>query len=640
MIKNRTSDLPAEEYNKFVSSLFSDRKTMVIGTIGAVVASVITYLRESDVNILFFSLLFVLICAVRFYTMSYYIEQTGEDNETDYSKKWEIVAVLSGISMALCLGIWVSYIIHYSEHSFSILVAVSTCLAHMVGVAGRNFGADILVTSQSLAVGLPMVSVLMLKGDGWNIALGLLFIPFFSSARFIATSIRSIFLEVIRSNVQINYLAKHDILTGLSNRTSFNAIIGPNLKVGDSECILAIFDIDDFKNINDKHGQLAGDHLLVELSKRLIESLGSACILSRFGGDEFVIFYPGTQDQLDADSISQKVFNCFEKPFHCIDNLVRSSCSIGIAVVGPGKLDLEDLLMKADLALHEAKEGGKGIYRIYTSEMNAKFLRKQDLRRDLPNAVKNGELMLVYQPTLNVHENRVSCCESLVRWTHHKYGPVAPDEFIPLAETIGCISGITRYVVREAIRQCSTWPEHIGVSINLSAVDLVNPLLIQEIEGEIRAAQIDPHRLIFEVTETAILDSPLEAAAVLGAFRKLGIRIALDDFGTGYANFSYLVDIPFDKMKIDRSITVRIIDEDRTRILLGGLGAIAKNLNMQVTVEGVETQAQIDAILESPDIDELQGYYLSMPLPKREIRTLLEKQTPDSTLSDRRVSAS
>lgn len=618
--------LPKDEYHQFVASLYSDHKTMLVGTVSSVAATMITWLRTDDPYILVFAVLFIIVGIARYlFTVSFVRNRETMDICVS-AKRWEYMAIAGGVAMGLCLGGWAFYVVTFSNDSFSELVAISTCLTNMVGVAARNFGADILVTTQSLAIGAPIIVSLLIRGEIWHIALGALFIPFFTSARYLAASIRSLFLEVIRSNARIQYMAKHDTLTGLFNRASFHRLVEAGHKPASAPCLIAIFDIDDFKVTNDSLGHVAGDHLLIEVAERIKQQFGDDgedYVIARFGGDEFVIFHSGSVDQSNLDELSQRIFSCFEDEFRCLDSVVRANCSIGIATSANARLDIEKLLMKADLALYEAKHAGKRKCRVFEAEMNARFQRRERLKRDIVGAADRDEFSLLYQPIFDVNSNRISCCEALIRWQHPEFGAISPVEFIPLAESTGYIFKLTRFVLWEALRQASGWPDDVGVSVNLSALDLRNEAIMDEVERAVSAFEFDPRRLTLEITESAILSDPVKATAMLFALRRKGVKVALDDFGTGYANFSYLVDIHFDKLKIDRSLTLRVIEDERSRTLVIGVAELAKKLDMLVTVEGIEKYKQIEVLLDCANIDEAQGWIFGYPLSSAAIVDLL-----------------
>ena len=434
-------------------------------------------------------------------------------------------------------------------------------------------------------------------------------------------------------------MAKHDILTGLPNRGTFFHLAEAKHDLCTSRSLILVLDIDNFKSINDTYGHIAGDHLLIEIAKRMTTALGSNHIVSRIGGDEFVIHYSGDIDEAKIENVSQSILSCFIEPFECLNNIIRSSCSIGIAISDDDEPDFENMFIRADLALYEAKNSGKGCYCVYSPEMNTRYIRKQKLREDIQYAIKRNEISLVYQPIFNATGSKVKCCETLARWTHPEYGSVSPDEFIQLAENIGCISLITKYVIWESIRQCTSWPQGIGVSINLSPIDLRNDDLANEVSKAIEHYKFDPQRLILEVTETAIMDNPQNSISVLDDLRKKGVCIALDDFGSGYANFSYLVDIHFDKLKIDRSITARILTDDRSRILLNSLCDLAKKFDMLVTIEGVENISQLESIVGCGNVDEIQGWVFGVPQPADKISLLLASQHRGKTKTAKQSAA-
>ena len=609
-----------------MASLYSDRKTMIVGTIASIAATLITVFKTGNPVIWVFAIGFALIGLFRYFSMQRFAAQREDEIEFN-ARKWERIALAGGIAMGLCLGSWAFFVIAFTEDSFAELVAISACLTNMVGVAARNFGTDSLVTSQSAAIGLPIIGGLFLQGDGWHLLLGFLFAPFFYSSRYLAASIRALFLKVIRTNAKVQFMATHDTLTGLLNRSSFHRVVTANHDARRQSCLLAIFDIDNFKAINDSFGHLAGDHLLIEVGRRLKQVFGPAKIISRFGGDEFVVFMPGGAGKRDQLSLYHKIRSCFEEEFHLLHHVARVNCSVGMAAALAGRFDMDDLLVKADLALHEAKLEGKAGLRVFEAEMNSRFIRREKLKQDIGDAVARNELSVYFQPIFDVSENRVTCCEALLRWDHPRFGQVPPGEFIPLAENAGCISDLTTFVLHQALHNATDWPDDVGVSVNLSALDLHNDKVIREVALALESSALDASRLTLEITESAILSDPVKATNALYGLRQRGVKVALDDFGTGYANFCYLIDIPFDKLKIDRSVTAQIVSEKRSRVLLYGLAEIASRLDMVVTVEGVETQEQLDAVMECHNVNEIQGWIFGIPLPATAIAELLEHQS-------------
>ena len=625
--------LPQEEYAQFVASLYSDKKTMIVGTGASIFAAFLTYYRLQDPFILGFIAAFAIIGALRFVSMAYFSKHT-KGGEIGNVRTWGNVAIAGGVSMGLNLGVWTFYICLFSNDNFAELVAISACLTNMVGVAARNFGMDKLVTYQSAAIGIPVVSGLLLKGDYWHVALALLFIPFFASIRALAASVRELFINTVRTSAELQFMAKYDPLTELLNRASFNQIVNSQLSTGVESYLIAIFDVDEFKSINDRFGHLAGDHLLIELSRRLKNALGAQHVVSRFGGDEFVVFVSGGISEEDQSALHQRISSCFDESFLLLQNTIHINSSVGIAAHHANDSEeLEKVIMKADLALYEAKQSGKGRMCAFEEDMDSRFRRREQLKQDLFSAIEKKQLYLHFQPIVNLNTKKVSNCEALLRWDHPEYGTISPGEFIELAEMSGSISALSRFALQEAIRQASTWPEDVSVSVNLSAHDLENDLIVNDIQNYLVRQNLAPSRLVLEITESAILSNPVTATEILFRLRKAGIKTALDDFGTGYANFSYLVDIPFDKLKIDRSVTLRIMEEPRSGILLSGLSEMANRLDMIITVEGVETQEQLEAVSTSGNIDEIQGWIFGRPIPAKDISELLAAQHSQSALS-------
>jgi diguanylate cyclase (GGDEF)-like protein len=434
--------------------------------------------------------------------------------------------------------------------------------------------------------------------------------------------------ERVKAAERITYMARYDDLTSLANRSFFSEQVDARLKelgVNQQETAVAmmVVDIDDFKHINDTLGHLAGDAVLVEAAERLQAVLGENGTICRFGGDEFMIFVCDDVSEEKARDDANAVLAALHTPMSLQGQTLSVRVSVGIAVADGVENDFEELLTKADLALHKAKAEGKARYCLFHTEMDVQYRHRQRLKADLAQALDRDELYLVYQPIVNLNTGRITGCEALVRWRHGELGVISPLDFIPTAEETGMMSEISRFVMKEATRECAQWADGMTVSVNLSAVDFRDADVEQMVDEALIASGLSPERLTVEITETAIIEELDGALKALSAIREKGVHVALDDFGTGYSSLSYLNSLPFTRLKIDRSFVKDVVANVRSQRLLANIAQLSNDLDLNVTVEGIETEEQLEVISGTAHIDLVQGFLFGAPLPKTDIAELI-----------------
>ncbi|QYO76768.1 putative bifunctional diguanylate cyclase/phosphodiesterase [Devosia salina] len=440
--------------------------------------------------------------------------------------------------------------------------------------------------------------------------------------------------ERVEAQERISFMARHDTLTNLPNRSHFGELALEELETRaatDSPSALMIFDIDEFKHVNDSFGHVVGDKLLRQAANRLRETLPKGTTLARLGGDEFIALSGNDPERARADA--QSVLDAFQEPFVLDGHQLSAQVSIGVVTSPASQDELDELMTKADLALYAAKGEGKGRSQFFHAQMDIDYHYRQRLKTDLRDAVAADALTLVFQPLLDIDSRRVVSCEALARWTHPELGAIAPTTFIPLAEEMGIISQITDFVVRSAVAQCSQWSGDIGVAVNVSARDFRGLDLPSLVDRALREADLAPSRLELEVTETAVIEERELAQSVLQSLSARGISIALDDFGTGYSSLSYLSALPFSKLKIDRSFVQDIAGDERALSLLANVARLGRDLDLTVVAEGVETEEQLNAMLEHTGIQQVQGYLFSRPLPARDIAELIGRLNGKASLA-------
>lgn len=438
-------------------------------------------------------------------------------------------------------------------------------------------------------------------------------------------------LEDISARVQaherINFMARYDAMTKLPNRAYFTdqvqARLGELNLIDDGLAAMLIIDLDDFKHVNDTLGHLVGDSLLVEVSQRIRQVFGDNAILGRFGGDEFTVFRSGALTEAGIVEDARAVMALLSVPFKLGGESMQVRASIGVSVAQGDVPNIENLLTQADLALYEAKGAGKGRWCLFQETMDTEYRERQRLRHELAEALEREQLFLNFQPVIDLKTHQITGCEALVRWRHPELGMIPPNVFIPIAEETGTIGDISRFVVEAAMRVCLSWPEHMTVSINLSARDIASESAYEMVSGALASTGLDPARVIIEITETALIEEQDKAELALAQLRKAGVSIALDDFGTGYSSLSYLNSMHFNKLKIDRAFVIDLAHSERAQKLVRNIALLSQDLDMTVTVEGIETQEQLDILLRTTSVEHAQGYLFGAPLGEVEIGELI-----------------
>jgi diguanylate cyclase (GGDEF)-like protein len=425
---------------------------------------------------------------------------------------------------------------------------------------------------------------------------------------------------------RISFLANHDPLTGLSNRTHFHdrlqALLA-QIERGHAFALLAL-DLDRFKAVNDTFGHAVGDELLKQVAIRLQNAVRSGDVVTRFGGDEFAILQFGLKKPEEARALATRIVEVIGKPFLVLGQEVEIGTSVGIALAPTDTADPAELMQKSDLALYRAKAEGRNGYRFYEPEMDATQQARQSVEAELRSAVKNNEFELYYQPIVNTRSGTINCFEALIRWRHPTRGLVVPDDFIGIAEDTGLIQPIGEFVLKTACLEAAAWPPHVKVAVNLSPVQFKGRGLVALVRNALKDAQLDPSRLELEITETALLQNSQLVLKSLHQLREMGVGIAMDDFGTGYSSLSYLRSFPFDKIKIDRSFIADITRKNDNLAIVHAAIELSGRLGMTSTAEGVET-AEEYAVLEAEGCTNIQGYYISRPLPARRVPELIAR---------------
>lgn len=752
MANSARSGLSATDYVSIVSSLYSDKRTMVLGTMATAVACGASALASGSEMLWTLTGLFIFTGVLRFFDMRAFDAAAIEPDDAKAAAHWELRATIWASIIAVLHGMWCLISLALVRNDFAALASMSLSIAQLVGVAARNFGIDRLVTLQSLFFSVPMATGLFLVGEVYHAILAALLIPFFLSIRRLAGAARRTLLNAlagrheasrlaaeldtalstmqhglymldagglvtvvndrgqqtflgttgqrligrsfetvvqqavtsgkiaeadgrrlvedlrqrsmrktmlalsdgsqceitvsarggrsviliedvsdrVRAQERINYMARHDGLTGLPNRSNFSEQVEAVLRkqrasAPDEDMLFMIVDLDDFKHVNDSYGHVVGDQLLIASADRLRSAFGPEYLVSRLGGDEFLVFCTEPVDEAAIQATGKAIMEAFTRPIEIEGFTLTIAVSIGAVVTTAASASLDSMLTRADLALYCGKGNGKAQFVRFREEMDVEYRQRERMKRDLRETVGKRGLSLVFQPIIDFNSKKVVCCEALARWHHPDLGSISPGVFIPLAEEMGIITEISRYVLGAAMNECLNWPGDVRVSVNLSASDFRDTDVAQMVIAALEDTGLPPHRLDIEVTETALIGEKDAAIAALTRLGRHGVNIVLDDFGTGYSSLSYLHDLPFTKLKIDRSFMFDVTTNSRSLKLLSNIARLAKNMGMTVTLEGVETEEQLRLVTSHADLDEVQGFLFGLPLPSREIGELVTR---------------
>ena len=438
------------------------------------------------------------------------------------------------------------------------------------------------------------------------------------------------------SEDEIRTATLHDPLTRLPNRTvlmdRLRHAFARAARDPSRPFALLFFDLDRFKNVNDSLGHLTGDKLLRVIAQRVQRACRPSDTVARFGGDEFVIVVENIHDVRGATSAAERIQEEFRVPFD-IDGLeVFASISIGIALWNPGYDRPEDLLRDADTAMYRAKAMGRNSFAVFDEEMHARVVATLKLETDLRRAIARNEFRTYYQPIVSIKDGRIAGFEVLVRWDHPERGILLPGEFIRVAEEMGVIIQIDRWVAEEACRQLRAWQNTyrhstpLTVSVNISGTQFMQPDLVTRIDHILRSTGLYGRSLTIEVTESVLMENAQYAAEMLDQLRALDIGISIDDFGTGYSSLAYLRRFKIDTLKIDYSFVSRMLADEESSEIVRTITTLAGNLGKQTVAEGVETRSQFEA-LQQFNVDRVQGIFISPPLPPKEAEKLLARTT-------------
>lgn len=471
----------------------------------------------------------------------------------------------------------------------------------------------LIILAAIAAAALPLV-------DGWDGAYGRSLIMLAGVMALSAYVETRLLGTAVQEKAAAEHRALYDDLTGLPNRAMFFARARDIITAEpDHRLAVLLMDLDHFKDINDTLGHRQGDLALQEISARLQRAIRGSDTVARLGGDEFGILVPKLP--LGAgQEMARQMLDALTAPV-VLDGIdINIQASVGVAIYPSHGQDVDSLVQRADVAMYQAKAAPGNDYKVYTPERDPNSTQRLELTGDLRRALKEGELVLHYQPQIDLQTRRVTAAEALVRWRHPRYGLLPPDKFLGLAQQSGLMRPLTREVLKMAVRQSRTWREagiDLGVAVNVAAVDLLDLHFPDEVDDLLHEQGIDPTRIELEITEGTIMADPVRAAAVLQRLHAIGVRLWVDDFGTGYSSLAYLKELPVDGIKVDRSFVHDMATDVDDELIVRAIIDLARNLGLLVIAEGVEDEATWNR-LSALGCDRVQGFHLSPPLSEKE----------------------
>lgn len=419
------------------------------------------------------------------------------------------------------------------------------------------------------------------------------------------------------SRLRIEHMARHDPLTEVGNRVllaeDFERAVSRYERFGDPFSVL-LLDLDRFKQVNDNFGHAGGDELLRAVASVLSQLRGETDTLARVGGDEFAILHSSADAPQSAAVLASRIIEKLGKPINLRCGAVHIGVSIGIACAPIDGTEPDQLMRNADLALYRAKTDGRNRYRFFDSSLDAAARRRNLIEQELAIAIAEESLSINYQPLVDAQTRSVVCAEALIRWNHPTLGSISPGEFIPIAEESGQIGAVGSWVLRQACKDATNWPEHIRIAVNLSSRQFLSPGLLPLVDSALKQNDLPAHRLELEVTESLLMETAIGVEETLVSLSKLGLRIALDDFGTGFSSLSYLRRYRFDKLKIDQSFISDLESNSDSRAIVEAVIRLARDLRLSVAAEGVETKGQFE-LLRQMGCGEIQGFLAGRPMP-------------------------
>lgn len=623
--------LSANVRRALVATLYAQPTSLALGAASGVFATAVAAYIANLPILNYGCILLSLIAIAR--TMAAF--GLASDQAARSTRQLEVIYEIGALSYALVMGTIAAITMLYEVHRAVEVLMVSCALGYGIGLCARNAGRPAIALRQLFIVCAPIMAACLIMGSAAYFVLFvniLLLFPAMTSITInMFTVLRDSFASAQSSDqmaAEMQVLARTDVVTGLANRAGLNHAMAATMMAIDDDAQLALIwlDLDKFKEVNDLLGHPVGDEVLREVASRLLdvcapEESDNCAVVARFGGDEFIIF-TYINDRQHAVQIASEIHAEIMRPMRIGAERIEVRASIGVAITPDHGRDIDVLMQCSDQALYHAKSAGRARTCFFTPAMTQDLARRREVEEELRAAILAGQLSVFFQPIIDLETGKIHCFEALVRWFHPKKGQVPPDEFIPIAEESGLILTLGNWITVQAAKAAAQWPDDVSIAVNLSPMQIRAPGATLGIINALRTANLDPSRLILEVTESLFLEDDAATTDFIEDLTARGVRFALDDFGTGYSSLGYIHRYPFSKIKIDRSFVSGDNVGEKSRAIIRAVAEMGKQLDMEIVAEGLETADQIEWIKRS-GCTLGQGYYFSPAVPSDQAAILL-----------------
>ena len=601
-----------------VSSLYTQPSSLAIGAFNGILVSLAAAWFVQDAVFTAVAVAMTVAALVRV-ALAFAINPDNARHSTD---KLELTYEIGAFAYAGLFGLLAGMAIVMGAGAGVEVLLVGHAMCYGTGISARNAGRPVIALGQMVLCFAPI-------GIGGAIAATPAYlvmaatIPFAMLAMVAITS--NTFLTIYQSiahaqasrtmATKMERLARTDVVTGLANRAGLNHALVQAIMNVPRERQIALFwlDLDRFKEVNDLLGHQTGDRVLAKTADRLQSVVPAGSTVSRFGGDEFVIVSE-VDDRSACEALAVRILDELHRPMEFDRERLEVGCSIGIALMPEDGEDADTLLQHADLALYDAKMGGRGRSRFFDPSMTRDLANRREIEAELRAAIQRDELSIFFQPIVDLQTGKIRTFEALVRWFHPVKGELRPDQFIPVAEETGVIVTLGNWITKQAAKACAGWPEDVTVAVNLSPLQIKAPGAALGIMAALREAGLAPHRLELEITESVLVDDNSATERFIGDLSAKGVRFAMDDFGTGYSSLGYINKYPFSKIKVDRSFVSGPDIGRKTQAIIHAVAELGSQLDMEIVAEGLEKAEQVESV-RAAGCTLGQGYYFSRAVP-------------------------
>lgn len=616
--RDRSDKVSARVRRVLVKTLYTQPSSLAIGALNGIAATAVSAWLSDHPELLIGSLVLTIIAVARITAAL----GLSPDSQRTSTMKLELVYEVGALSYALVLGATAAMTVWLGVSAEVQVLMVANALCYGVAVAARNAGRPSIAIGQLTLVCVPMMVVSIMIGSLAHFTLLVTMLLLFPAMASITMNIFNMLRDSISAAEtsaklaeKMKVLARTDVVTGLANRAGLNhAMVETMMSIEQgSHLALVWIDLDRFKEVNDLLGHTVGDRVLSEVARRLRQVCPQGSTISRFGGDEFVIFCP-IDDRRQAEMVASEIHAEIMVPMRIDGGRLEVRASLGVAILPEDGKDTDTLMQSADLALYHAKIGGRAQTRFFDRTMSRDLVRRREIEDELRVALQRDELSIFFQPIVDLETGRIRTFEALVRWFHPEKGELRPDEFIPVAEETGVIVTLGNWITAQAARIAAGWPADVTLAVNLSPLQIRAPGAALGIRNALREAGLDPHRLELEVTESLFVEDNHATAAFIEELSEIGVKFALDDFGTGYSSLGYINKYPFKKIKVDRSFVSGKDVGRKSEAIIRAVAEMGSTLEMEIVAEGLETIEQVQAVRHA-GCTLGQGYYFSRAVP-------------------------